>query len=196
VRKVAVIATASGCGKTTFGRALARALVVPFVELDAIHHQAGWTELDAVELRRRVEPLVAGNAWVIDGSYRGKLGDLVLEGADTVVWLDLPRRVWLRRLVARTLRRVVTREELWNGNRESLSNVFAGSDSLIRFALRNEGPRRHRYPRELARYRVARLRTKAEVDAFLRSAALDVRRQSDVRSSRLGTPEREEQVSD
>jgi adenylate kinase family enzyme len=171
VRKVAVIATASGCGKTTFGRSLATALGLPFVELDAIHWQAGWTEVDAAELRRRVEPLVEANAWVIDGSYRGKLGDLVLEGADTVVWLDLPRRVWLPRLVVRTLRRVVTREELWNGNRESLANVFTGSESVIRFALRTEGRRRHRYPRELARYRVARLRTQAEIDAFLRSAS-------------------------
>ena len=170
MQRVAVIASASGCGKTTFGRALARALDVPFVELDAIHWQAAWTELDAGELRRRVEPLVERDAWVIDGSYRGKLGDLVLEGADTVVWLDLPRRVWLPRLVVRTLRRAVLGEELWNGNRESLWNALVGFDSLFRYALANERPRRHRYPRELAGYRVARLRSPGEVEAFLRSA--------------------------
>ena len=170
MQRVAIIATASGCGKTTVGRELASRLDVPYVELDAIHWQADWTELDAAELRRRVEPLVARDAWVIDGSYRGKLGDLVLERADTVVWLDLPRRIWLPRLVVRTLRRALTREELWNGNRESLSNAVAGDDSLFRFALANERPRRHRYPRELDRYRVARLRTPADVEAFLRSA--------------------------
>jgi adenylate kinase family enzyme len=170
VQRVAIIATASGCGKTSVGRALASRLDVPYVELDALHWQAGWTELDAAELRRRVEPLVEGDAWVIDGSYRGKLGDLVLERADTVVWLDLPRRIWLPRLIMRTLRRALTREELWNGNRESLWNAVAGDDSLFRFALANERPRRHRYPRELDRYRVARLRTPAEVEAFLRSA--------------------------
>jgi adenylate kinase family enzyme len=170
VRRVAIIATASGCGKTTVGRALARILGVPFVELDAIHWQSGWTELDAGELRCRVEPIVANDAWVIDGSYRGKLGDLVLERADTVVWLDLPRRIWLPRLVRRTLRRAITGEELWNGNREWLWGAIAHADSLIRFALANDRPRRHRYPRELARYRVARLRSPAEVDAFLRSA--------------------------
>jgi len=170
VQRVAIIATASGCGKTTVGRELASRLDVPYVELDAIHWQPGWTELDAVELRRRVEPLVARDAWVIDGSYRGKLGDLVLERADTVVWLDLPRRIWLPRLVVRTLRRTLTREELWSGNRETLWNAVAGDDSLFRFALANERPRRHRYPRELDRYRVARLRTPAEVEAFLRSA--------------------------
>ena len=169
VKRVAIVATASGCGKTTFGRALASTLDVPFVELDAIHWQAGWTELDAAELRRRIVPLVERDAWVVDGSYRGKLGDLVLARADTVVWLDLPRRVWLPRLVWRTLRRAILREALWNGNRESLRGAFAHADSLIRYALANEASRRHRYPRDLAGYRVARLRSPSEVDAFLRS---------------------------
>jgi adenylate kinase family enzyme len=177
VRRVAIIATASGCGKTTFGRALARILDVDFVELDAVHWQAGWTELDADTLRRRVEPIVADDAWVVDGSYRGKLGDLVLERADTVVWLDLPRRIWLPRLVRRTFRRAITGEELWNGNRETLRGAFLRADSLVRFALANDRPRRHRYPRELARFRVARLRSPAEVEGFLRAAS-DARRVS------------------
>jgi Shikimate kinase len=171
VRRVAVIATASGCGKTTVGRALAERLDVPFVELDAIHWQAGWTELDAGELHRRVAPLVEGGAWVIDGTYRGKLGDLVLEAADTVVWLDLPRRVWLPRLVLRTLRRIALREELWNGNRETLRGAVAGRNSLVAFALHAAPRRRQRYPSELARFRVARLRSPGEVDAFVRSAS-------------------------
>ena len=170
MRRVAIIATASGCGKTTVGRELAARLGVPFIELDAIHWQAGWTELDATELRRRVEPIVASDAWVVDGSYRMKLGDLVLDAADTIVWLDLPRRVWLPRLVTRTVYRLTSRQELWNGNRESFRSVFFGPDPLVAYALRTAPRRRQRYPRELARHRVARLRTKREVDAFLRSA--------------------------
>jgi hypothetical protein len=169
VRRVAVIATASGCGKTTVGRRLATMLGVPFVELDAIHHRAGWNELPAGELRAAVAPIAAQDAWVIDGSYRGKIGDLVLERADTVVWLDLPRRVWLPRLVRRTLRRVVTREELWNGNRETLRGVFS-RDGLVPYALRTAPSRRRRYPVELARFHVVRLRTSAEVRRFLADA--------------------------
>lgn len=158
-------------GKTTVGRKLADALGVPFYELDAINHQAGWVELDAAELRRRVEALVAQPAWVIDGTYRSKLGDLVPAHADTVVWIDLPRRVWLPRLVRRTFVRLLLRQELWNGNRESLRNVLFSRDSLIAYALRTEPRHRQRYPRELAHCRVARLRTQREVDAFLRSVA-------------------------
>jgi shikimate kinase len=38
LRRVAVIASASGCGKTTFGRRLSEQLQVPFVELDELNH--------------------------------------------------------------------------------------------------------------------------------------------------------------
>ena len=104
---------------------------------------------------------------MIDGSYRGKLGDLVLARADTVIWLDLPRRVWLPRLLWRTARRMVLREELWNGNRETLRAVLWQRDALIPFAWRSFADRRRRYPIELARYPVLRLRTTREVARFL-----------------------------
>lgn len=167
MNRVAIIASASGSGKTTLGRELARRLDVPFVELDALNHGPGWTEATPEELRARVEPLLARDGWVVDGAYRGKLGNLVLDAADTVVWLDLPHRVWLPRLLRRTARRVVRREQLWNGNRETLRNVLVGRDSLIRHALRNFPRRRRLYPVELARYNLVRLRTPKEVDAWL-----------------------------
>lgn len=44
--------------------------------------------------------------------------------ADTVVWLDLPRRVAVPRIVRRTLGRMLRGEELWNGNRERLRYLF------------------------------------------------------------------------
>jgi adenylate kinase family enzyme len=170
VRRVAVLASASGNGKTTFGRALAERLGVPFFELDALHHGPNWTEATPEELRAKVEPIVRGDGWVVDGGYRGKLGDLVLENAELVVWLDLPMRVWLPRLLRRTVRRVVRREVLWNGNRETFRNVLFSRESLLLYALRNQRRRRERYPVELARFDVARLRTTKEVDGFLRSA--------------------------
>ncbi len=167
MRKVAVIASASGCGKTTVGRLLAARLGVPFVELDELNHGPGWTEATAEELRARVAPIVATDGWVIDGGYRGKLGDLVLEAADTVVWLDLPRREWLPRLFRRTVRRIAGRQELWGGNRESFRNAFLMRDGLLRFAWRNYGARRATYPSELARFHLVRLRSQREVDAWL-----------------------------
>ena len=167
MRRIAIVSSASSSGKTTLGRELARRLDVPFHELDALHHGPDWTEATAEELRARVEPLVAGEAWIVDGAYRSKLGDLVLESADVVVWLDLPLRIWLPRLLRRTTSRIVRREELWNGNRETLRNVFFSRDSLLLFALRNFPRRRRQYPVELAPYDVVRLRSPEEVERWL-----------------------------
>jgi shikimate kinase len=170
MRKIAVIASASGNGKTTVGRALAHQLDVPFVELDALVHGPGWVETSDADLHAQLEPIVASGGWVIDGTYQRKLGDLVLGAADVVVWLDLPIRVWLPRLMRRTWRRLRRREELWNGNRESLSNAVWGRDSLFIYALRSHFQRRRAWPRELRGGRVIRLRTVAEVQQFLAGA--------------------------
>jgi adenylate kinase family enzyme len=169
VKRVAVIASASGCGKTTVGRAIAVRLGVPFVELDALHHGPGWQAATADELRSRVEPIVATEAWVVDGGYRGKLGDLVLDAADLVVWLDLPIRTWLPRLLRRTFGRILRKEELWSGNRETFRGAFVGRDALIPWTLRHYWRRRRLYPAQLARFNVVRLRTSSEVERFLLS---------------------------
>jgi len=167
VKRVAIVASASGNGKTTLGRELAARLRVPFVEMDALNHGPDWTEATAAELRTRVEPLLAGDGWVVDGYYRGKLGDLIPGSADLVVWLDLPLRVWLPRLLRRTARRVIRREELWNGNRETLRNVLFSRESLLVYSLRSHFRRRRFYPSELAPFRVVRLRTPKEVERWL-----------------------------
>jgi adenylate kinase family enzyme len=171
VKRVAVLATATASGKTTFGRALADRLGVAFVELDALNHGPDWTEATPEQLRAKVAPIVATESWVIDGAYRGKLGDLVLERADTVVWIDLPLHVWLPRLIRRSLDRIIRREALWAGNRETLRNVFFRRDSLLVFALRTYRARRDRYSKELARYHLVRLRSQHDVDRFLRSVS-------------------------
>jgi adenylate kinase family enzyme len=166
-----VIATASACGKTTVGRQLAGRLGVPFVELDALHHGPGWTEATAEELRTKVEPILATDAWVIDGGYQGKIGTIVQDAADTIVWLDLPRRVWLPRLIRRTLVRIVRREELWNGNRESFRTALLGRDGLILFSLRQVRRRRAEYPVRFASGNLVRLRSQKEVDRWLATSS-------------------------
>ena len=170
MRRVAIIASASGNGKTTLGRALAARLGVPFVELDALVHGPGWAETPDDELRALVEPVVRSDGWVIDGTYLRKLGPLVLDAADTIVWLDLPLRVWVPRLLRRTARRVTGRETLWNDNRETLRGAFWGRYSLFGYALRMHFERRRRWPQDLAAYHVVRLRSARQVEDWLGGA--------------------------
>ncbi len=168
MRRVAVITSASGNGGTTFAWELASRLGLPFHELDALFWRPDWTESPVDEFRALVEPIVSADAWVVDGAYHGKLGDLVLQNADLVVWLDQPIRVWLPRLLRRTLVRVMRREKLWGTNRESVWNAFFSPDSLLLFTLRHYRRRRRVYPERLARFNLVRLRTPGEVGHFLR----------------------------
>jgi hypothetical protein len=172
VRKISVTATTSGNGKTTAGRELARRLDVPFVELDALVHGPDWVETPDDELRRLLEPTLAGDGWVIDGGYRGKIGNLVWEHADLIVWIDLPLRVWMPRLLRRTVRRLRGQEELWNGNKETIRGVFFEWNALFPYAFRAHFRRRREYMVELADFPHVRLRSQAEVDAFVAGAGV------------------------
>ena len=171
MRRVAVIGSASGNGKTTFGRALAARLDVPFVELDALVHRAGWVETPDDELRALLEPILARDGWVVDGSYERKLGDAVLRSADTVVWLDLPVRVWLPRLVRRTVRRMSGREQLWNDNRETMRNLLFAREGLFPYAVRTHVRRRRAWPQRLAAYNTVRLCSTKEVERWLATSS-------------------------
>ena len=175
MRRVTV-AGVSGSGKTTFSRALAERLGVPYVELDALHHGPSWTEASAEELRTRVAAAIAAapGGWVVDGNYRHKLGDLVLAGADTFVWLELPLRVSLARLARRTWRRWRHREELWHGNREAVRNMV-GLEGLFVWTVRSYVRHKREIPPALARnphLTVVHLRSAGAVASFLGTAGL------------------------
>ena len=168
--KIAVIGT-SGSGKTTVARELARRLGVPHVELDALYHGPSWAETPAEEFQRRVAAAIDGNGWVVDGNYDSKLGDLVLDSADTVVWLDLPLRVALTRVTRRTIRRIRTGEELWSGNRESWRGGFFGWESMFIWTIRSHLRHRRTRAGRLARYphlRVVRVRSARDVESYLK----------------------------
>ena len=115
--------------------AVANAIGAPHLELDGVFHQADWQPLESELFRARVAEFVGGDAWVVDGNY-SRVQDLVWQRADTVLWLDLPRRRIMAQLARRTLQRMLTRTELWNGNTESVRNLLSLDPevSILRWA--------------------------------------------------------------
>jgi adenylate kinase family enzyme len=165
-----VVVGVSGNGKTTLSRQLAARLGVPYVELDALFHLPGWQEEDDEVFRRKVEAAIEGEGWVVDGSYSGKLGDLVLSRADTVVWLDQPLPLVIFRLTRRAIRDIVTKRDLFNGNRQTWRFAFFMRDSLVSYAIKSYFRRHRLWPEVFARQpdlQVVRLRSPREVSRWL-----------------------------
>jgi adenylate kinase family enzyme len=184
MQRVSVVGN-SGSGKTTLARELAQRLGVPHVELDAINHQPDWQELPTDEFRARVAETASGRGWVIDGNYASKVRDIVWARADTVVWLDPPRRVVMRRIIRRTLGRVVLRRELWNGNREQWRFIFTLDPqySVIAWAWTQHDTYHRRYEEATAdpawsHLRFVRLRSNHDSRALLRETAPESRHSS------------------
>jgi adenylate kinase family enzyme len=166
IRRI-LIKGACGAGKSTLGARLASRLELPWIELDSLHHGPNWAAASPAELRARVlARLDDERGWVVDGNYDSKLGTLLLDRAELIVWLDLPLRTKLLRLVHRTAGRVFRQEELWNGNRETLRGAFWGSDALFPWAVRTHFRHRRLWPQTLANRTFVRLRSAGEVDAW------------------------------
>jgi adenylate kinase family enzyme len=161
-----------GSGKTTMSRAIATRLGLTHVELDALYHGPNWSEPPREEFERRVAAALEGlEGWVVDGNYRSAVGGLVLESADTIVWLNLPLFVCQRRILRRTWRRILTREELWESkNRETIRNTFLSRDSLFVWAIKAHFRHRRDMPEWIDRHphlRVVRLRSRREAERWL-----------------------------
>ncbi len=168
MQRVAVVGNC-GSGKSTLAMRLARRLGAPHIELDAIYHQAGWVELPDADFLRAVDERTRGARWVVDGNYP-LVRDLVWSRADTVIWLDLPRPVVVARVVRRTLKRLVLRTELWNGNRERWTNLcsFDPERSIVAWSVA-----RHAHYR--ATYR-ALMRTRTDLRFERIASRRDLRR--------------------
>ena len=167
--RVAVVGI-SGSGKTSLARVVAQKLSVPYLELDSIYHQPGWTPLPDDEFRARVAEVTSGDGWVIDGNY-GQVQPLILDRATDVLWLDYSRAVVMSRVIRRSAKRAFVDRELWNGNRESMRN-WVDAEHPIRWAWSNLQRKRDEYgvrlsAPEYAPLRVQRLHSPRETSAWL-----------------------------
>ena len=102
MRRVLVIGS-PGAGKTTLATRLAAKLNVPVHYLDLHHWLPGWVYRDSASAREIVRTLAATDEWVMDGNF-AETFDLRMPRADTLVWLDYPRRTCIRRILMRSIK--------------------------------------------------------------------------------------------
>jgi adenylate kinase family enzyme len=146
--KILVVGT-SGSGKTTLAGKLSKVLKIKDIELDALHWKENWTPSDPEEFREKLLNAIENeNGYVIHGNY-GKVKDLTWGNVDTVIWLDYSRFVVMWRVLKRTITRIITKEELWAGNRETFRNSFLAKDAIIFWAWITYKKRKEQYSKML-----------------------------------------------
>ena len=167
MRKI-VVAGTSGSGKSTLARQLSAVLGLPYTELDSLFHGPNWTPLPNFEAD--VDRMTQAGAWVTEWQY-ASVKPMLLERADTLVWLDLPFPLTLFQVTRRTIGRHLRRQELWNGNYEPpLRTLFTDPDHIIRWAIKTRRVIADSMPDIRARYPellIVRLKSRGQIRRFL-----------------------------
>lgn len=164
MRKVLVIGSC-GAGKSTLAAKLAARLGLELIHLDALYWQPGWVETPKAEWTRIIDSLLVRDGWVMDGNYGGTL-ERRLKACDTVVFLDLPRRVCLMRVLMRRLRyHGRARPDMSAGCPEALSWAFLFW--IWRYPQRRRPAILARLAQLRADQRAVVLRSDAEIAQFL-----------------------------
>ncbi len=178
VQRVNVVGS-SGSGKSTFGKALANALGVDYIEMDALFWGPDWRWPCDEEFFGKVRAALSQDAWVLDGNYT-RANSIKWERVEMVIWLDYTFTRTLYQSVKRAMRRSFTKEEIWEGtgNRESFMKSFFSKDSIILWSVQNFNKVRNRYEALLvdekySHVKFVRLKSPSEAKAFLAAIQIE-----------------------
>lgn len=158
----------TGSGKTTVAERLSEITGIAWHSVDELTWEPGWVPVPADEQRRRLEAICARPEWILDTAY-GDWLDVPMSRAEVIVALDYPRWFSLQRLLRRTLTRLVDRQTVCNGNRETL-RVLVARDSIIVWhftSFRRKRDRIRRWCDEPAGPTVVRLTSARRTEVWL-----------------------------
>ncbi len=174
--RIVVVGTTSS-GKSTLASQLAEIIGADYIELDALHWEPNWKEARLEVFRERVETATNSKVWVVAGNYH-VVRDIIWRRAEVIIWLDYPFHIVFWRLLTRTIRRAVTQEELWNGNREPFWQHLKlwSEDSLFHWLFKTYWRRKRETPRllalpEYAHLKVIHFKHPKEIECWLNNVA-------------------------
>lgn len=174
MKRIVVIGT-SCTGKTTVAEKIAEILDAPHIELDQYNWLPNWQMRDKEELRNIISELTEKDKWVVDGNY-GNVRDIVWSRATHIVWLDFTLPMVFSRALRRTLRRIIYREKLFSGNKETFKESFFSKDSILLWVLKTHFRWKKLYPNlfgkdEFKHLKITHLKNQIEIDNFIGSIA-------------------------
>lgn len=120
----------TGSGKSTLATELAG---LTSFEAHFVDEEFGWlpdwTLRSPEEIRKLVTPVVANESWIFDSAY-ATFRDLVAPRAQLIIGLDYSRVRTLAQLLRRTVKRIISKESVCNGNIEMWRSLLS-KDSIV-----------------------------------------------------------------
>ena len=105
----------SASGKTTLARKIGTRLGIPFYDLDEVGYEGGFGAKRPRDVRiSDLESITIQPTWVTEG---GSVlwTEMLLQTADTIVWLDLPWRIRRWRIITRHIKADLARNNRHSG---------------------------------------------------------------------------------
>lgn len=90
-----------GAGKSTLVRAMGGITGLPVFHIDHIHWKAGWVERSRPEKTALCHDIHVQDRWIFEGGHSLTWPER-LARADTLIWLDYPASLRLRRVIVRS----------------------------------------------------------------------------------------------
>lgn len=166
MNRIMVIGVSSGVGKSTFARRLGELIGIKVTHLDRLYWKPGWVEAPIEEFSEAQRQVVQNEKWVIEGNYTGTF-DIREPYADTIIYLELPLRVCLSRVLKRRIQyHGKTREDIGEGCDEKIDWAF------LKFIITTYAPRKKKMKKRITRYvnegkTVHYLKTPQQIEGFL-----------------------------
>ena len=169
MKKVIVIGS-GGSGKSTFARELGERTGIKVIHLDQEYWRPNWEKTPVDEWEAKVAAMLERDSWIIDGNFGGTR-EMRMRVADTIIFLDLPRRVCLYRIFKRTVKYYDrSRPDMTEGCNERFDLEF------IRWVWNYPNVTRNRVLTAMQEFpdkTLIRLRSSSEVSEYLRGASVD-----------------------
>ncbi|WP_342508050.1 topology modulation protein [Sporosarcina sp. FSL K6-2383] len=168
MNKIMVIGVSAGAGKSTFARRLGELTGIEVTHLDRLFWKPNWVEAPSEEFSAAQQQVVQRDRWIMEGNYGGTM-NIRETYADTVIYLELPLRVCLYRVLKRRVQfHGETRQDIGEGCQEKMDWAF------LKFIVTTYGARKKSMMERMRRYVeegkiVHYLKTPAQIDGFLKT---------------------------
>lgn len=97
-----MIVGCGGSGKSTLALNLSKLTGLKVIHLDRISWRPGWIKRSQDEMNSLIQNAIQEDGWICEGENAASF-KLRANRAHMIVWIDLPRRICLRRVIWRTI---------------------------------------------------------------------------------------------